>query len=296
MVDTHAHITPTTATAIHHEITLNEYTAAAKAAGISKIYVFLNPFISGFLCPHSPKHKVEITSGQRNNEYVIKCVDCGCIVYRGVDLFYSHNISLADECSKSNLDVQPIAFLASPYKQLNERISEYEETGLFAGYKLHPTICHQSPADIPRLTCNRPIIIHSGVGCYEDPENAIQFARNYPGPVIIAHCARFKRSVLTLVREMDNVWIDTSPFIFLWNLYETKPHRLYLKGSQQFSTPKELFYNMLETVGEDKVVFASDEPFGNLKTETEFIKSLALTPTQYRKITHQNAINIFEDF
>ena len=293
MIDTHVHITPASASAIHHGITLNEYTAVAKTAGISKAYAFLNPFISGFLCPHSPNHKVGITLGQRNNECVIKCIDCGCTIYRGVDLFYSNNITLANECSKSSLPIQPIAFLATPYIQLDARILEYEKTGLFAGYKLHPTICRQSPTDIPQLSCNRPIIIHSGVGCYENPEYAIQFARNYAGPVIIAHCARFNKSVLNLAREMDNVWIDTSPFTFLWNLYKTKPHRLYLEESQQFSTPKELFYNMMEIVGEDKVVFASDAPFGNLTKETEFIKSLALTPTQYRKITYQNAINIF---
>lgn len=294
MIDTHVHITPSSATAIHHGITMNEYIAGAMEVGITKADAFLNPFISGFLCPHSQNHKVGIIRGQGMDECVIKCVDCGCTIYKGNDMFYSHNLALADECRKACFPIHPIAFLAMPYPQLDRCIAKYELTGLFAGYKLHPTICRQSPKDIPRLSCNRPVIIHSGVGQYENPEFAIDFARNYPGPVVIAHCARFNKAVLNAVREMDNVWIDTSPFTFLWDLYQTKPHRLYLQGIESYSTPNDLFYKVLEIVGEDKIIFASDEPFGDLKKEVDFIKTLMLTPTQYNKITYLNSMHIFE--
>lgn len=293
MIDTHVHITPKVAIGIHHSISLEQYAEQASKFGINHAIVCLNPFVKGYLCPDDKSHKVFVH--QTSDEtYEVRCTNCGKLIYAGYDVFFEHNQALCLECNTAPFEIGALAFVVAPFKILDKLIAKYEQIDGFCGYKIHPTICNQSISDIPIVPSEKPILFHSGVGNNENPALEVEFAKKYKGNVIIAHCARFNKKVLNQIRESDNIWIDTSPFSFLWNLYESKRHKLYLDESCLISNPSELMKYVIDEVGIEKIIFSSDAPFGDVTKEILFFNDLGLSKEEYSQITSKNGYTAYK--
>jgi predicted TIM-barrel fold metal-dependent hydrolase len=260
--------------------------------GGGRAIIFLNSFDSDYCCPKSFEdvrlHKSAVVDCDEK-EYQIKCVCCNTTHYKGEDVFREENVELLKAANKFNLDT--LAFITAPKKSIQNQIDYYENyyPG-FLGYKIHPTIM-MYPAENLCVKSAKTIVFHSGNDYYSSPHQIIKFAKRYEGNVVIAHFARFDKSSLQTISKMDNVWVDTSPFTYLYSLLLNKPHRLCCENEHKGIN--DLLYHLIDMVGCEKVLFASDSPWGNLSDEVNFIKGLNFNDDELKKILYTNACDAF---
>lgn len=296
IIDTHVHITLPEQKVLHHSLSIENYIKELDSLGGGKGIVFLNPFDDDFCCPQSftsdALHKSMITTYSREN-YRIMCELCKTAHFIGEDVFRNKNVRALELAQEYGM--YAMAFLTAPSSLVQKQVDFYEQTYPdFLGYKIHPTIM-MYPVDELYIDSKKTIVFHCGKDTYASPKQILDFAKSYKGNVVIAHFARFDKSALKEVSERDNVWIDISPFTFLYNLIDKKPNQLcdtwgYENKKNQAN---ELFENLIEYVGINKVMFASDAPFGNLSKEFEFIQQLCLSKNEIKQIMKENAIVAF---
>lgn len=291
--DTHVHITLLGQNVLHHKMVLPDYVQRLKAVGGSNAIVFLNPHDPFYCCPKSFEednlHKSEVVDFDEH-EYQIKCVRCNTIHYKGEDVFRNENIELLQAADSYNL--YTLAFITAPNQSIQNQIDYYERhyPG-FLGYKIHPTIM-MYPAEKLFIKSKKTIVFHSGNDLFSSPNQIIEFAKRYDGNVVIAHFARFDKASLHTISKMNNVWVDTSPFTFLHSLLLNKPYRLCCEND--YRKIDDLFYHLIDIVGCDKVIFASDSPWGNLIDEVNFFNSLSISDIEREKILYKNACDAFK--
>lgn len=294
--DTHVHITLPEQKVLHHQLNIEEYveilTNQQKGIGI----LFLNPFDDKYCCPNAfidnQLHR-SIVENISNKEYIIKCERCNTVHYRGGDVFRNDNIKLLELATNNKM--YALAFLTAPNLSIQKQVDYYEYNyPEFLGYKIHSTIS-KFPADKLRINSKKTIVFHCGNDEYASPRKILKFAEKYQGNVIVAHFARFEKDALVEISEMSNVWVDMSPFTFLYNLIRTKKNQLCdtwgYTGEREDIT--NMFYEVAASVGYDKILFASDAPFGNIRKEIDFLENLNLSDENLLKIKEKNAKKAF---
>ena len=294
LFDTHVHITLSEQKVLHHQLCIEDYLKSIN--GQQKGILFINPFDDKYCCPnsfidnHLHKSKVENVS---EKEYLIKCECCNTVHYIGEDVFRSYNINLLELANKNKM--YALAFLTAPDQSIQKQVDfyEYNYPG-FLGYKIHPTIS-MFPADKLSIESKKTIVLHCGNDEYSSPRRILKFAEKYQGNVIVAHFARLEREALAEISKMSNVWVDISPFTFLYDLLKTKKYQLcdtwgYTGELKEIT---KMFYEMASFVGYEKLLFASDAPFGNLKSELFFLGKLKIEDEKLMKIREQNAKKAF---
>lgn len=297
MIDTHVHITLPEQKVLHHKLSLSEYVSQIERVGGGKGIVFLNPFDDKYCCPNSLKdnrlHK-SIVQNISKDTYCIACENCKTVHYKGEDIFRKDNIKLLNLANDYNM--YALAFLTAPNLSVQHQVDYYEKNYPgFLGYKIHPTIS-MFPADKLHICSNKTIVFHCGNDKYASPQQLLEFAKKYSGNVVIAHCARFDKRALREISDMKNVWIDMSPFTFLYELIKRKPQQLCDTWSEigEKNDIGMLFDAIADCVGLEKILFASDAPFGNLKKEINFLKNLHLREHDVKQIMEENARTAFK--
>ncbi|MFP4445022.1 MAG: amidohydrolase family protein [Desulfosudaceae bacterium] len=180
----------------------------------------------------------------------------------------------------------------SDTSQLDEQF-EAEVAAGAKGLKLHPIIQKVSFTD-PRMKkvvrsfmrFDLPILFHAGVSNYyvggEKGKNipeyggiteAAELVAAFPeAKFIVGHAGMFDvKDVRQLLGEYQNVWVDTS---------------LQSPGSIR---------KLIEVFGEDKVLFASDWPFGCRKPAIKAVKAACKGNERLeRKVFYENACRLFK--
>ncbi len=296
MIDSHVHITLPEQKVLHHRLFIDEYSNEIMKIGGGQGIVFLNPFDDKYCCPNSFKdNKLHRSFVQDISEttYSISCERCNTIHYMGEDVFRSANVKLLELANGCNM--RALAFLTASSLSIQHQVDYYEKNHpSFLGYKIHPTIT-MYPADGLQFSSKKTVVFHSGNDKYASPKQIVEFARNYSGNVVIAHFARFDISALKEISDMSNVWVDMSPFTFLFGLIQSRPEQLFdthIYGEQKDNIRK-MFDFVASCVGLNKILFASDAPFGNLSDEKQFLDSLDLKEADYKRITEENAEKAF---
>ncbi len=296
IIDAHVHITLKEQNAFHHLLRIEDYLAICRSIGKVCPIVFLNPFNNKFLCKkylHDRKGHQSRVIALGSEEYGIKCEKCGGFHYVGCDVFREENVSILDLAN--NVGAYALAFLSAPTASVQRQVDFYEERYPdFLGYKIHPTII-KCPIDEYDISSKKTLLVHCGNDEFSAPRKIVELAKRYKGNVIVAHWARFDREVLSEIAYMDNVWVDTSPFLFLLRLSRTKPNllRAELGNHKLMLQPEAFFQELISLVGIRKVLFASDAPFGDLQEEFSFILGADLNEADIRRITYENAIEAY---
>lgn len=297
MIDSHVHISLDSQRILHHQMMITEYKNYTMDSSQNKAIVFLNPFDNKFCCPNAFEerrllHKSYVVD-VNNYKYRIKCQRCDNVHYEGEDVFRKDNIELLNVAQKNNY--YALALITAPGMAIQNQVDYYESFfPAFVGYKIHPTIM-MYPVEKLHFESEKTVLFHCGNDDYSSPKQIIKFAKEYKGNVVIAHFARFDKVALKSISEMDNVWVDTSPFTFLYELTKKRPSQLIdscgYNGEEERA--KDLFLELGNIVGFDKILFASDAPFGDYKTEVSFLDSLSLGNDIMNKIREDNARKAF---
>lgn len=176
-------------------------------------------------------------------------------------------------------------------KQVLERL-EKQHYGKFFGLKLHPNAysypVHRFSLRGEGRKMDYPIIIHTGVTQYDNPKNALKFARQYAGNVCLAHCARFDFETLEAISKMKNVYIDISPSYYLSSVSGGNSSKVYNGGELFEKTPTELLLMLINIVGEDKILAGSDAPYGSIEEYKKLSELLEISPKLLNKIFKEN--------
>jgi len=260
-----------------------------KKYNIEKSICFLNPFVPEMLCPINHKHRIQVLDSDYT-KLQIYCQDCRKIFYEGTDPLRPLNIKLLEQ-TKNIKSVIPFVYL-NISKAINSEVMFFERNygGLVKGYKVHPKLCSRKISDII-IESTKPIIIHAGVQDITSPAEAIKFAKNYEGNVILAHCARFSENDLLAIRKTSNLYIDISPFMILYKSYIEKPNVLYdMSYLGNVSNPTDLLTKLIKTVGIDKIIFGTDVPFTNIEQELEFISNCDILNIDREQILYNNLL------
>lgn len=296
IIDTHVHISLKSQKILHHRLMIEEYMSKIERIGGGKGIFFLNPFDIDYCCPNSlidSKLHKSIVRNISDKVYSISCSCCKSTHYQGEDVFREKNITLLELAKEMNM--YTLAFLSASEKAIQNQVDFYEENCPgFLGYKIHPTIM-MCAADTFKIKSKKTIVFHSGNDEYASPKRILKFAENYAGNVVIAHLARFDRNSLIEISHMDNVWVDTSPYTFLYERIKSKPNQLCNTWGYDGEDCRamELFLELADCVGYEKLLFASDEPFGDVIKEYQFVSENGLDSMVVKKITETNAERAF---
>jgi predicted TIM-barrel fold metal-dependent hydrolase len=162
------------------------------------------------------------------------------------------------------------------------------------GLKLHPTIQNLA-LDDPRTEAavkvfsdaNLPVVTHCGANPYYTEDSpwskktnpmlsdfpaVIEFCRrNSEAKIIVAHCCTIAEQLFEAVQGLDNVYTDTT----------TCSHLMMRKG--------------VELLGEDKIVFGTDVPFGSFHFSiVELEKAFPDDPAILDKVAYSNIANLMQ--
>lgn len=293
IIDAHVHITLPIQKVLHHRLYIGEYKKEMEKLGGIGI-IFLNPFDDKYCCPNAfgatDLHK-SVVCKSKLDKYRILCEKCGSVHYEGTDVFRDSNAAILKVANQ--VGYKALAFLSAQNPVLQKQVDYYEnEFPDFIGYKIHPTIM-MCAADEMNIESKKTIVFHSGNDSYASPKQIINFAKRYEGNVVIAHMARFDMQALKEIAVLENVWVDTSPFTFLYSLICDKPNQVYNVAEWNVLGMEELFFKLMECVGYKKIIFSSDAPFGNLTKELSFINGLNLSKYESACILKNNAIEAF---
>lgn len=179
----------------------------------------------------------------------------------------------------ANYQDRVFPFLAvDPREKVDEQARFLERNilnGRVFGLKLH-TLATSSPA--PRLDespfvdlleqFDLPILIHSGRSDITSPLNALEFAKKHPKiRVCIAHLAGFDRSALQIAQEIDNVFLDTSPFLSHCKFAEQGIDRYVSQDrfETDYGNPLEAMTDLSEYL-KGKLIWGSDEPWTSISS------------------------------
>ncbi|MBO5452953.1 MAG: amidohydrolase family protein [Clostridia bacterium] len=176
-----------------------------------------------------------------------------------------------------------------PLNENTEEILEDLKKRGFKGIKLHPEYqqCDiDSPESIRILKKAEELemytVLHAGIDVGIEPPlhcspKQLKNALNYvSGKYIIAsHMGGFD-----MFDEVEKYLVGTNVY------FDTSAIMRMIK--------KEQFKRILKNHGSEKILFATDSPWGDAKEYAEILKGFDLTKEEYDNITHKNALNILK--
>lgn len=257
--------------------------------GITKSLVMVNPVFRKFRCPLDIYHKVIVQDTEQKGILRLYCSVCDKILYEGPDPTRKYNEELITNTSNYPNRFFTMLYLLMSNSSIPSEIEYFENkySTSFTGYKLHPRLSFRELDSIVAFPSKRPIVVHIGIDFPEPITNA-NFVKNYQGNIILAHVGRFHPGLLKLARTLPNVYIDVSPSSLIYQGRET---HICEPFNSKISEPADIYKYLIESIGEDKVLFGTDVPWGNYETELNILNSVNLSENTYNKITHLNLIN-----
>ena len=286
MNDCHIHIS--IENNIGKNYSFDEFLQDSKKFAIKKSLVMLHPLIERLYGkdPHFIKLK---SSGKNELEYY--CDECNTVIYKGTDPFHIDNIKLLELC-KEHKNIFPFVYLSMAQSTINNEINFFEENykDKFYGIKLHPTMCQTKMNDID-IKSTMPILVHCGANNVDSGENVLAYAKNHSNNICLAHIARFNKKCLEAIGKSNNLWIDISPTYYLQQVANKELSKTFINEYSNFDRIKDLFKMLLDTVGEDKIIFGSDVPFGSFNQISNLIEELNLRDKTYKKVFETNFCN-----
>lgn len=202
-------------------------------------------------------------------------------------------VEFSDLKKANEKDSGLIPFTGVNFANLNKLESQFAEDVKSGakGLKLHPIIQKISLTDDRMMHAIKafsryelPILFHAGISYYyngkeqdrNSPENgniddAIRMVRRFPAvKFVVGHAGMFEiAQVIRGFKDLSNVWVDTS-----------------------FQSPGSI-RRLIKAFGEDKVLFASDWPFGSRDVAVKAVQKACGGDHQLqRKLLSENAANL----
>lgn len=171
------------------------------------------------------------------------------------------------------LCIDPMVKIEEQIVHLEQLIDQYEVFGL----KLHTLATHSSAIDLdgsPFMELleseNLPILIHAGTTPVSThPLNIVKLAKKYPYiRFCIAHFADFDVASMEAIVEVDNVFVDTSPFLSLCE-FALKNNVMQVSAERyatDYSHPDIALRDLCQALP-GKVIWGTDEPWTSVSND-----------------------------
>ncbi len=328
IINSHVHINTDSNYFFYNNYGLSRFLGEMKQSGIDMAFPTLNPKVSIFRCPNdcsmncpyvqtsaksiesfkgntnafainnnlnacnckSPhRHRVVIT--KNDDGLVLKCKTCGKVILKSeIDPLRSYNIALIYMTKPYRHKIKPLIYISLCDATIQTEIDFFEENypNEFIGFKLHPWNDQVSVAKL-RIYSSKPILIHTGIRELESAKDAITFAENNPEiKVVVAHAAALDEGVLRKIAQMDNVYLDCCPSVFM---YESKLTSLF--PPNEILSPEDIYYTVLDFLPSNKILFGTDSPWGNSEQELAVVRKLKIMESIREQILFKNAIEVY---
>ena len=290
LFDSHAHVNiPSADVRFRPEYSINSLLSEMDKHKIDKSVVMINPTFRFFKCPKDNKHKVAVQDTDKKNTLRLHCIQCNTTLYEGPDPTRIYNLELLEKIEPFSERFFPMLTITLSNSTIPFEVSFFEShfSNKFVGYKVHPRICFRPLDEITIFPTTRPILIHTGVD-FPPTQTNLNFVRNYKGTVILAHAGRFDSNFLYFTKNFPNVYIDTAPSSLM---YKGKLTDLHPPFNTLISKPNDIYKYLIEQIGEDKLLFGSDVPWGNYSDEIEIFNSGNFSKDVYDKISYLNLLS-----
>lgn len=290
LFDSHAHVASTTTEIrFRPDYTIESIIHDMDLYNIDKALVMINPLFKSLKCTENLKHRVIVQDTANYGVLRLFCLQCNKVIYEGPDPMHKYNLEFLEACAKYPNRFFPMLTLLLSNSTIPTEVSFFEKNyaSSFIGYKLHPRVCFRSIDEITSFPSSRPVIIHIGIDFPSTTTN-INFVKNYTGSVLLAHAGRFDPALLYYAKNFPNVYIDTAPSSLMFNGRQTD---LLAPYNTLIQTPEDIYKYLIHEIGENKVLFGSDVPWGNYEKEISILNAAKLSKTVYDKISHLNLIN-----
>lgn len=311
IINSHAHVNTDGNYFFYNDYVLARFLEEMKQNGIDMAFPALNPKVGIFRCPndcsmrcalvqgmnnlnncgcnHPNRHRTEII--EKDGRLVIRCKTCGKTILRSVvDPLREYNLKLIHMTKAYRHKIKPLIYICLCSATIQSEIDFFEKNypDDFVGFKLHPWNDQVNVANF-RVHCSRPILIHTGIRELESAKNAIAFAeKNSDVKVVIAHAAALEEEVLKKIAKMHNVYVDCCPSVFMFRNKITS-----LFSPQKITTPKDIYYKVLNFVPSRRILFGTDSPWGNSQDELAVVRNLNIPESTRELILFKNAFKLY---
>lgn len=260
---------------------INSSILSMKNSEIDKCVVSIDPFVKELKCDKDFYHFVSIND--YNDSLKTHCHQCDKEFVYNEDPFQKYNKILLD-----NLNEFFIPFLTLPVVNnfIKDEIKNYQD--YIYGLKIYTGLSEKTLDELQDFNFDFPLLIHTGMQNNQNPKNMLKFLKKYRGQIILAHYARFCPEVLDIIQHSPNIYIDTSPTIYLFKNYILNFKRGGLFDKRNINVPEDIYYKALELYGVDKIIFGTDYPFSDRLEEMNLIKKINLSKNDFEKITYGN--------
>lgn len=161
-------------------------------------------------------------------------------------------------------------FLAfDPKEKVNQQIDYLHNENGYFGIKIHTLATRSRPGDVTRdltkllLERNLPVLFHTGKQENTLAEKVLEFAERNPEiRVGLAHLGGLETNLLQKVKEVSNLFVDTSPFICICYFAKVGLKRYLARDvfETDYNDPARALLDLYTVLG-DKLIWGSDEPF-----------------------------------
>ena len=257
---------------------------------IENCAIFLNPHYKRLYdCPFGHQYMVVDVD---NDKIKFECAKCKKVSYVGTDPYREGNIKLIEMCN-SYSHLYPFIYLSLSDNTMQHEVEYFESNfeSRFWGIKVHPQFCGRKMSDI-YFDSHYPMVIHCGVSEYDNPMDVIQFAKRYSGNVVLAHLARCEETVLKEISKTKNLFIDTSPTYLPFQIVRREADRYFQNVISNVDSVTQLFKNLINVVGVEKIIFGTDAPWGNDDETMRLYEEIDIPSIQKARIFRDN----FNDF
>ena len=201
---------------------------------------------------------------------------------------YSPSLPITEDSLKSGAKILSFMGIHPDCNEVEEKLTAIKESG-FLGIKIHPDYQGAFFDDeryIRILTAAKSLglitITHAGVdGAFIGepvrctPERTLRVLDKIGGypSLVLAHLgANMMAEEFFGTLAGEDIYIDTAHLLS--------------------KTDRELFIRYIEKHGEDKILFATDSPWSDIKADAEKIRSYGLPAATEEKITYKNALGL----
>lgn len=277
IIDAHSHIRVDE----KYEKNLAEYILSMKRCNISKAIVSIDPFVKEFKCNKDFFHYVSINDIENNLRTYCHSCHSSNVYYE--DPFQKYNKIIA---SINISNIFPFLMLPVVNNKIKDEINNFKD--YIFGLKLYTGLSEKTLNDLTDFNYDLPLLIHTGTQKNQNPKYMLEFLKKYKGYIILAHYARFCPEVTDLIKNSENVFVDTSPTMYLYKNYVESQRKGGLFSKEDLISPESFYYKAFELYGVDKIIFGTDYPFSDRKKEIELLNSLRISEDEYDKITFKN--------
>jgi len=283
--DVHVHIS--LEKTLFNSKTFQDFLKDKNKFNINNCVLFAHPLVKR-LYDCLLNHTIKVLDNSDGIEY--RCTQCDKVLYSGQDPFHLSNIALINMCNKHK-GLFPFLYLTLG-KTIEEEVNYFETNfkNQYYGIKIHPNCCQQK-VDKFIFNTDKPLIIHCGKSEIDCASHALNLAKKAKGNVLLAHLARLHPSTLKEIKFHENVFLDMSPTYYLQQIADSNYQKTYESEITKYHNVHDIMMKVIEIVGEDKIIFGSDIPFGNYNDLENLQKTLALDKDLEKKVFETNFYN-----